>query len=215
MMVIRDCGTHQVEITTAAMATSAITDATAPPGARMGSAAISWAESRFRMAMCEASAMPQASSPPNNEAPIIYRYAFCGVTRCTSNAMRIPDAETSTAQRGDPLAVSSVSLAGAKPSSASEYSIRAVTYKLALDPESAAVRTTKFMMCEMAGMCATSKTVTNGLCVTPTRLHGTTPTRTADAKRYTNVKTAKLRKVARAIAATARASPEEIATISV
>src|ERR1700741_1366518 len=97
--------------------------------------------------------------------------------------MKIPDAETRTAHRGEPVAVSWVSLAGAKPDSASEYNIREVTYKLAFDPESAAVRTTKFMMWETAGTCATSNTVTNGLCVTPKRFHGTTPTRTVEANR--------------------------------
>src|SRR5574340_200914 len=103
---------------------------------------------------------------------------------CTSKAMKIPEAETRTAHRGEPVSVSSANLAGAKPDSASEYSMREVTYKLAFDPESAAVRTTKFMTCEMAGTCATSNTVTKGLCVTPTRLHGTTPTRTTEANRY-------------------------------
>src|SRR6266568_1870948 len=180
-MVIRDCGTHQVETTASTMATNAIADAVAPPGARIGSPSTCCAESRLRIAMCDANAMHQASSPPNNEAPRMYRYAFWGVTYCTSNAMKTPDVETRMAHRGEPLGVSSASFLGANPDSASEYNMREVAYKLALDPERAAVRTTRFMMWEMAGTCATSNTVTKGLWATPTRLHGTTPTRTVEA----------------------------------
>src|SRR3954466_14437704 len=95
--------------------------------------------------------------------------------------MTAPPAEIKTAQRGTPFGDSSLSLGGAKPDWKSEYNIRLHIYKVATDPESAAVSATKFITPDAARRCANSKTVTNGLSFTPTRFHGTTPTRIAVA----------------------------------
>src|SRR5215468_2544456 len=68
-IVIRDCGLHQVESTTATIATSAISEAVLPPGARIGKTAISARDNLFRMLMCAAKAITHASIPPKREAP--------------------------------------------------------------------------------------------------------------------------------------------------
>src|SRR5260370_36423523 len=92
--------------------------------------------------------------------------------------------------------------------------MREVTYRLALAPESAAVSTTKFMMKPAAGIPLNLKTVTNGLSATPARFHGITPTITAMAPTQMKASMAKALRVARATSALDRASPDEMATIS-
>src|SRR5437763_2276381 len=95
--------------------------------------------------------------------------------------MTAPPAEIKTAQRGTPFGASSCNLRGANPDCDSEYSIRLHIYKVATEPDSAAVSATKFITPDAARRCANSNTVTNGLSFTPIRFHGTTPTRIAVA----------------------------------
>src|SRR5580693_9923268 len=162
-MVMRACGVHHVHSTITTIAANASLDAAAPPGARIGSAATCSGDNFLRMATCEASAMHHASIPPTSEAPMIYRKAFCGATYCRTKATTIPDADNSTALRGEPCADSCASLAGAYPDSASEYNMREVTYRAAFAPESAAVSTTKFITSEMAAPPPTSHPPTTAL----------------------------------------------------
>src|SRR2546423_12142933 len=95
--------------------------------------------------------------------------------------MTAPPAEIKTAHRGTPFGASSCSLRGANPDCESEYNMRLHIYRVATDPESAAVSATKFITPDAARRCANSNTVTNGLSFTPNRFHGTTPTSTAVA----------------------------------
>src|SRR3954466_1790327 len=95
--------------------------------------------------------------------------------------MTAPPAETNTAHRGTPLGETSRNFRGANPDCESEYNIRLHIYKVATEPESAAVSATKFITPDAARRCANSKTVTNGLSFTPIKFHGTTPTRIAVA----------------------------------
>src|SRR5579862_6121190 len=70
------------------------------------------------------------------------------------------------------------------------------------------------MIVDAAGIPATTKTVTNGLCATPARFQGRKPTSTAVEPMYRNASSANMIFVARGISLVARASPDEIATIS-
>src|SRR5512146_1062438 len=98
--------------------------------------------------------------------------------------------------------------AGAYRDRARENSMRAVAYKLAFAPESAAESTTTFMRKLAEEIPATRNTVTNGLSVTPALCHGITPTSTAIAPTYTKQRVRKALRVARATSVQDRASPE-------
>jgi len=110
-----------------------------------------------------------------------YRNADCVIYRSISKAMGTPIAEASNASLGDPFLLSRPKAGGAHPRRASENNIRLAEYNAAFDAESAAVSTTRFISVDAAGTPATTNTVTNGLCPTPARLQGSTPTSMAVA----------------------------------
>jgi len=68
---MRSRGTHQVETITAMIASNAIHDAVAPPGARNASALTSSAGIRLRIAMCAASVIAHPIMPPNSDVPMM------------------------------------------------------------------------------------------------------------------------------------------------
>src|SRR3954469_1217350 len=180
-IAIRSRGTHQVEIMTATIANSATREAAAPPGARNASALTSSADIRFRIAICAANVIAHPIIPPNKDVPMMYREAPSGSLYCSTAPTTAPAADTTTAVRGTPFGATSCSMRGANPDCESEYSIRLHIYKVATEPESAAVSATKFIAPEAACKCANSNTVTKGDSVTPIRFHGTTPTSTVVA----------------------------------
>src|SRR5881275_1958142 len=115
---------------------------------------------------------------------------------------------------GEPLAFSLPRTSGAQPLLAIENNIRDEMYKAAFAPDNAAVSTTKFMTWLAAGILTDRNTVTNGLSVTPARLHGMMPTNTTIAPRYTVVRTAAVIHAARATSLGDLDSPEVTATNS-
>src|SRR5579885_545294 len=120
---------------------------------------------------------------PTRAAPRIDTKAFCGAQRSRTKATAIPKEEARSASLGEPAEVRRPKAAGAHPVRARENSIRDATYKAAFEAESAAVRTTKFMMWRAAGMFTWRKTETKGLSVTPAWFQGITPARTMMAPR--------------------------------
>src|SRR5437868_14595277 len=112
-MVMRDCGTHHVEITAATIATNAAADAIAPPGARIGSDRRRSLLICRRKAMCAANAKHHAIMPPNSEAPTMKRYADSGAQYSITMAIATPTVEASSARVGEPVAFTLANVAGA------------------------------------------------------------------------------------------------------
>src|SRR4029077_15363716 len=175
--VMRSCGIHHVETSTAPSPARPSNELQGPRGAKCtggrGDLAV-----RLRNARCVTKIISHTKIPPKNPDPNMCTYAVALYLRSKNSAATMPMLDTSSATTGVPRLLNRPSTAGAYPPRASENNIRAVRYRLQLTLESAAVSTTKFMIPAAAGIPADSKTRTNGLSPSPTWFQGTTPTTT-------------------------------------
>src|ERR1700719_2891094 len=178
VMVMRSCGIHHVETSTAPRLAKPSNELHGPRGAKRRGGRGHFAV-RLRNARCVTKIISHTKIPPKNADPHMYTYAEALYRRSKNSAATMPTLETSSATTGAPRLLKRPSTGGAYPPRASENNIRAVRYKLQLTLESAAVSPTKFMIPAAAGIPADSKTRTNGLSPSPTWFQGTTPTTTA------------------------------------
>jgi len=89
---------------------------------------------------------------PIKAAPKIETNAFFGAHFSSITATTMPKDEANKARRGDPEELRRPKAAGAHPDRANENNTRDAAYKAAFAPESAAVKITKVIMWDAAGM---------------------------------------------------------------
>src|SRR6202030_4833558 len=127
--VMRNPGTHQVEINTATSATRPKSELHGPRGAkRRIDFPARWLARRKNR--CVTRIMIQTNGPPKKATPIMKTKAVASKKWERKNAISRPTPEAITAATGIPRLLNFPSVAGAYPPRASEKSKRAVEYRL-------------------------------------------------------------------------------------